>query len=286
VTNIHPTALVSSRAILGNGVEVGPFAIIEDDVVIGDDCKLLARVTVKRNTTIGCNNFIAEGAVLGGRPQHTSAPEEVGSLVVGSHNQIRENATLHCGLKPGMITTLGNNCLLMVNAHVGHDCQIGDRVILVNNSMVAGHVIIHDRAYISGGVGIHQFCRIGRCAMVGGQSLVVQDVLPYVTVDGETSKVVGLNTIGLKRNGFGETDISDLKKAYRLLYRSGLPLTEVISQLKTLFPEGAAAEFASFLANCKRGFIQERRRAHVPPLRLYQPGEAGDDKPNSQKLVG
>lgn len=286
VPKIHPTALVSSHAQLGHGVEVGPFAIIEDNVVIGDECKILARVVIKGNTTLGANNYIAEGAVLGGRPQHTAAPEEVGSLIVGSNNVIRENATLHCGLRPGMVTTLGSNCLLMVNAHVGHDCQIGDRVILVNNCMIGGHAIVHDRAYVSGGVGVHQFCRIGRCAMVGGQSLIVQDVLPYVTVDGETSKVVGLNTIGLKRNGFAENDIHDLKKAYRLLFRSGLPLAEIVTELKNTYPEGAAAEFVSFLANCKRGFVQERRRAHVQPLRLFKPNDADEDRSNAQKRVG
>jgi UDP-N-acetylglucosamine acyltransferase len=280
VTKIHPTAVIGARAQLGNGVEVGPFAVIEDDVVIGDECKILARASVKKNTTLGCNNLIAEGAIIGGRPQHTAAPEEVGTLIVGNNNQFRENSTVHCGLRPGMVTTIGNNCLLMVNAHVGHDCQISDRVILVNNSMVAGHVIIGDRAYISGGVGIHQFCRIGRCAMVGGTALIVQDVLPYVTVDGETNKVVGLNTIG-----FTESDILDLKKSYRLLYRSGLPLAQIVIQLKAAYPTGVAAEFANFLANCKRGFIQERRRAHVPPLKIFQPGEPEGDRPESKKLA-
>lgn len=286
MTNIHPTALVSSRAQLGHGVEVGPFVIIEDDVVIGDGCRLLARSVVKRNTTMGSGNLVAEGAVIGGRPQHTAAPDEVGSLVIGSNNQFRENSTVHVGLRPGMVTTIGDNCLLMVNAHVGHDCQIGDRVILVNNCMIAGHVIIHDRAYISGGVGVHQFCRIGRCAMVGGQSLVVQDIPPYVTVDGETSKVVGLNTIGLKRNGFTQEEIFALKKAYRVLYRSGLSLSEAMAQLQELFPTGPAAEFHTFLANCKRGFVQERRRTHLPPLKLYQPNEAEGERSGQQKLAG
>lgn len=286
MTKIHPTALVSDRAQLGNGVEVGPFVVIEEDVVIGDDCKILARASVKKNTTLGSNNIIAEGAIIGGRPQHTAAPEDVGTLVIGSNNQFRENSTVHCGLRPGMVTTIGNHCLLMVNAHVGHDCQIADRVILVNNSMVAGHVIIGDRAYISGGVGIHQFCRIGRCAMVGGTALIVQDVLPYVTVDGETNKVVGLNTIGLKRNGFTPDDILDLKKAYRLLYRSGLSLAEIVAELKALYPTGAAAEFANFLANCKRGFIQERRRMHAPALKLYQPSENDSERSESKKLAG
>lgn len=286
MTKIHPTALISTRAQLGNGVEVGPFVVIEDDVVIGDDCTVLARASIKKNTTLGHNNLIAEGAIIGGRPQHTAAPEDVGTLVIGNNNQFRENSTVHCGLRPGMVTTIGNNCLLMVNAHVGHDSQIADRVILVNNSMIAGHVIVGERAYISGGVGIHQFCRIGRCAMVGGTALIVQDVLPYVTVDGDTARVVGLNTIGLKRNGFSEKDILDLKKCYRLLYRSGLPLAEIVGLLKAQFPEGAAAEFASFLANCKRGFIQERRRSHLPPLKIFQPNEPEGDRPESKKLAG
>jgi UDP-N-acetylglucosamine acyltransferase len=286
VTKIHPTALISDRAQLGSGIEVGPYVIIEDDVVIGDDCKILARASIKKNTTIGNNNFFAEGAIIGGRPQHTAAPDDVGTVVIGSNNTFRENTTVHCGLRAGMVTTIGNNCLMMVNAHVGHDSQIADRVILVNNSMIAGHVIVGERAYISGGVGIHQFCRIGRCAMVGGTALIVQDVLPYVTVDGDTAKVVGLNTIGLKRNGYSPDDILDLKKAYRLLYRSGLPLAEIVAELKALYPTGAASEFASFLANCKRGFIQERRRMHAPALKLYQPSENDSERSESKKLAG
>jgi UDP-N-acetylglucosamine acyltransferase len=266
--SVHPTAIVSRRAYLGQNVEVGPFCVIEDDAVVGDGCHLAARAVVKSDTVMGCDNQVAEGAILGGRPQHLQAGEQVGRLRIGNRNVIRENATIHRALKPKQETWIGDDSLIMVNAHVGHDCILGDHVILANNVMLAGHVSVAERAYLSGAVGVHQFCRIGKLAMVGGQAHANQDVPPYVTVDGRSSLIVGLNVIGLRRAGFSASQLHQLKSAYRVLFRNGLTWVEALDILKTEFTEGPAADFHPFLEATKRGIIQERRvpRGATVPL--------------------
>jgi UDP-N-acetylglucosamine acyltransferase len=155
----------------------------------------------------------------------------------------------------------------MVNSHVAHDCHVGNQVIIANNAMLAGHVTIDDRAYLSDATGVHQFCHVGRISMISGQARVTQDVPPFVTVDGVSNKVVGLNQVGLRRGGLTIEDIIHLKRAYRIFYRLGLPWTETIAKLKQEFPSGPAAEFASFIGESQRGIVQERRptqRATVP----------------------
>ncbi|WP_460165688.1 acyl-ACP--UDP-N-acetylglucosamine O-acyltransferase [Thermostilla marina] len=259
---IHPQAVVSSLACLGDDVEVGPFSVIESDVVIGDRCRIEGRVTIKRGTVIGNDNYICEGTVIGGLPQHVSIPESPGRVVIGDGNVIRENVTIHRALDTDNDTTIGDNNLVMVNAHVAHDCRVGNNVIIVNNAMLGGHVVVGDRAYISGAVAIHQFCRVGAFAMVGGQAHLTRDVPPYVTVDGLSSHVVGLNQIGLRRAGFRSPELAELKKAYRLIYRSGLRWNELLDTLRDEFPEGPAALFHQFLATTTRGIVPERR---LPP---------------------
>lgn len=278
MASIHPTAVVSGQAQIGRGVSIGPFCIVEDRVEIGDNCRLAARVVIKADTRLGNDNEIGEGAVLGGRPQHLRAGNEVGKLLIGRGNMIRENATIHRGLTPEDATTIGDGNLIMVNAHIAHDCRIGNNVIVVNNVMLAGHVTVDDRAYLSGAAGVHQFCRIGRLAMVGGQAHITQDVPPFVTVDGRSSLIVGLNTIGLRRSGFGSDEIQQLKEAYRIVYRSGLTWAETLAALQASFQSGPAAEFHPFLKATHRGVIQERRmprRATVPlPLPADVDGSA------------
>lgn len=272
--NIHPLALVSPQAELGKGVTIGPFAILEPDVVVGDGCTLAARVTVKSGTTLGCHNYVAEGAVLGGTPQHTRPPAEFGRLSIGSGNVLRENCTLHRALHGGAQTVIGDNNYLMVGTHVAHDCRIGNHTIFANNALLAGHVTVGDRAFISGAVAVHQFCRIGALAMVGGHARVVQDVPPYMMIDGVTGCIVGLNLVGLRRNGFSPEAVLELKNAYRLIYRSGLRWTEILDQLKRRFGHGAAAEFYPFLSHGTRGFVQERR---MPPGATLKLRRATDD---------
>ncbi len=267
---IHPLALVSPKARIGANVRIGPFSVVEDDVTVGPGCVLEANVVVKSGTVLGENNHIFEGAIIGGPPQHVHMPEKPGRVVIGSGNVIRENVTIHRALQPERATLVGDNNLLMCNAHIAHDCQVGNNTIIVNNVMLAGHVIVEDRAYLSGAVAVHQFCRIGTLAMVGGQAHINKDVPPFVTVDGLSSYVVGLNTIGLRRAGFDAKTIAHLKAAYRVIYRSGLPWAEILEHLRTEFNYGPAAEFYRFLSTTARGIVCQRRDASAPTIKLPQ----------------
>lgn len=259
---IHPLAIVSPAAEVGRDVEIGPFCVVESGATIGNCCKLESRVVVKSGTTLGPNNHVFEGAVLGGLPQHINIPERPGKVVIGSGNTIRENVTVHRALEEDEATIVGDNSLLMVNVHIAHDCRVGNQTIFANNVMLAGHVTVGDRAYLSGAVAVHQFCRIGSLAMVGGQSHVVKDVLPYVTLDGLSSYVVGLNQIGLRRAGYSAEQMRQLKAAYRVIYRSSLTWNGILAQLQEKFSQGPAARFYQFLSTTTRGIMSERR---LPP---------------------
>lgn len=265
---IHPLSAVSDQAQLGNDLTIGPFCVVEADTIIGDRCQLAAGVVIKSGTILGPDNVVAEGAVLGGYPQHVSVPKDLGSLVIGHGNTIRELVTIHRALSAGDATTIGDNNLIMVATHVAHDCRLGDRTILANNVMLAGHVAIADQAYLSGAVGVHQFCRIGSLAMVGGQAHVVKDVPPYMMVDGETTSIVGLNRVGLRRAGFDVGDVRQLKAAYQLIYREGLPWSEIVERLAAEFTTGPAASLHRFFAAGTRGFTPARAVPKTATLRL------------------
>lgn len=265
---IHPLAVVSPQAELAMDVEIGPFAVIEAGAILGEGCKVASRAVIKSGVILGPNNQVFEGAVLGGLPQHIQMPDAIGDVLVGEGNTFRENVTVHRGMTPEHPTVIGDRNLLMVNVHVAHDCIVGSNVIIANNTMLAGHVEVADRAYISGAVGVHQFCRIGRNAMVGGQAHVLKDVPPYVTIDGASSLVVGLNLVGLRRSGFNDLDISQLKAAYRLIYRSGMPWKTAMAELNRQFNIGAAAAFGEFFAGGRRGFTPERRLPPNATLRI------------------
>jgi UDP-N-acetylglucosamine acyltransferase len=286
--SIHPTAVVSPHAECGTNVRIGPFCVVEPGVVLGDGCHLVGRVTVKSGTVLGRDNLVLEGAVLGGMPQHIHMPEHPGLVQIGDGNTIRENVTVHRALVAGNSTRIGNRCLLMVNTHVAHDCTLGDGVILTNNTMLGGHVSVADRAYLSGSVAVHQFCRIGRLAMVGGLARVRQDVPPFITIDGGTTMVVGLNKVGLRRAGFSAIDVLQLKTAYRLIYRSGLPWDEMLEALRVEYPNGPASEFLPFFLNNKRGFVQERRTPPGAIVRLVREDEEEAAPPvfEAEKKVG
>ena len=259
---IHPLAVVDATAELGRNVEIGPFVIIERGVKIGDNCVLDAFAIVKQGVTIGDNNHIFERAMIGGLPQHTRMPEQIGGVLIGANNTIRENCTIHRALHADHLTTVGDNNLMMVGVHVAHDCEVGSNTIFANNAMLGGHVVVEDRAYVSGNVAVHQYCRIGTLAMLGGLSRVVKDVPPFVTVDGGSGYVVGLNTVGLRRAGYTVEQIADMKAAYRVIYRSSLKWTEILDTLHNNFSAGPAAEFGRFLPQVTRGIVNERR---LPP---------------------
>jgi len=271
---IHPLAVVDPTARIGVHVVVSPFCVIEHDVVIGDGCVLESHVVIKQGTVLGQGNHVFEGAVIGGVPQHLKMPERIGTVQIGSHNTIREHATVHRALHHDQATMVGDHNLLMAGVHVAHDCRVGNHTIFANNAMLAGHVTVEDRAYLSGNVAVHQFCRVGGYAMVGGLSRVVKDVPPFVTIDGGSGYVVGLNTVGLRRNGFTNEDIAQLKTAYRLIYRSGLKWQHVLERLQNEFAEGPAARFSAFFACSTRGIVAERREPPATTLKLRdEPGE-------------
>jgi UDP-N-acetylglucosamine acyltransferase len=244
---------------------------------------------VKEGTILGPDNEIHEGAVLGGKPQHLRAGERLGKLRIGRGNSIRENVTIHRGLTEDSHTEIGDHNLIMVNAHIAHDCHIGNHVVIVNNVLLAGHVTVGDRAYLSGAAAAHQFCRIGAYAMVGGQAHLSQDVPPFVTIDGETTTVVGLNIIGLRRAGLSNEEIGQLKQAYRLIFRSGLSWSETLRALGEQFTTGPAADFLPFLSSTKRGCVQERRAPRMATLRFHSPDRdsepAQDDSAHARRAA-
>ena len=274
--SIHPSAIVSPSAKISPDVSIGPYCIVESGTSIGSGCTLESHVVVKEGTSLGPNNHVYEGAVIGGLPQHVQVPDRPGRVVFGEGNTIRENVTVHRALVFEHATTIGEGCMLMANTHVAHDCRLGNHVIVTNNAMLAGHVHVDDRAFISGAAGVHQFCRVGTLAMVGGQAHLVKDVPPYVTVDGLSTMVVGLNKIGLRRAGYDQTAIRELMAAYRVIYRSGLLWEELIEQLRIRFPNGPAALFHEFLSTSARGIVSERR---APPGATIKLRDVVEDEP-------
>ena len=255
---VHPTAVVSPEARLGEGVAVGPFAVVESETSIGEWTQIRAHAVVKRHTRLGARNVVHEGAVLGGEPQDVGFEDVPTALAIGDANRIREGVTIHRASSPGGATVVGSECFLMAGAHVAHDCRLGDGVLLANNVALAGHVTIGDRAFLSGGVVVHQFCRIGRLAMIGGNSKVVQDCLPFVITDGVPARARGLNIVGLRRAGMGAADLRALKEAYRLLLRAALPLEETLGRMAGL-QHPLAQEMAAFVRASKRGVTRAKR---------------------------
>ncbi|MFO0389764.1 MAG: acyl-ACP--UDP-N-acetylglucosamine O-acyltransferase [Alphaproteobacteria bacterium] len=217
--SIHPTAIIGKNVTLGKDVEIGAYCVVEGEIRIGDGTKLLSHVSIGGITTIGKNCTIYPFASLGHAPQDLKYKGEKSRLVIGDNNIIREQVTMNPGTEGGgMLTEVGNNCLLMVGAHVAHDCKIGDHVILVNNATLGGHVEIGNHAIIGGLSAVHQFVRIGHHAMIGGMSGVEHDVIPYGSVMGERANLAGLNLVGLKRRGFDRDTIHALRNAYKTLF--------------------------------------------------------------------
>jgi len=253
--DIHPTAIVSAAAKLGEGVCVGPYAVIEPEVEIGDDCVLSAHAVIKSFTTLGARNRVFEHAVLGGEPQDVKFKGERSQLVIGDDNLIREFCTIHRASGEGEVTRLGSGNFLMVGVHVAHNCVIGDGNIFANGAALAGHVSVADHVFLSNNVGVHQFVRMGRYAMVGGKSKIVQDVLPFLTTDGNPPRVRGLNSVGLRRAGFSLESRQALKQDYQILFRSGLPFAAALSEAERIADEHVK-HLIDFIRGSQRGFTR------------------------------
>lgn len=266
---IHPQAVVSSQAEIHSGVEIGPFSCVEAGAVVGQGCRLEARVSIKAGVILGREVVVGEGSVIGGLPQMAAPVENAGKVVIGERCTLRENVTVHRSMYADRLTKIGNDCLLMVGAHVAHDCHVASKVILTNNVLLGGHVEIGERACLGGAVAVHQYCRVGQLAMIGGCARIVQDVPPFMMVDGQTGLIVGLNRVGLRRAGVLPAEAVALKEAYRLAYRRGLAFDEMVQRLEEQYPAGLASELAAFFRGGQRGFIQERRSPPKAAIRLH-----------------
>lgn len=255
---IHPTAVVSASARLGKANQIGPFVVIEDDVEMGDNNILHTGAVLRSGTRMGNGNQLHEYAVLAGEPQDLGFDKKLPTYVkIGDGNVLREGVTIHRATKAEMSTILGNNNYFMTHVHIGHDCVIGNNIIMAPDAGIGGHVHIEDRAFISGGVMIHQFAKVGRIAMIGGNAKITQDVLPFMITDGMPGQVRGLNVVGLKRAGFKADDLRVLKQAYQLMFRSGLGLDGIIEQLRGLGSD-LASHLAEFISDSKRGFHRDK----------------------------
>lgn len=230
-TVIHPTALVSPDAQIGDGVRIGAFAMVGEQCVLGDGCVLAARATLERNVTLAPNVKIGTGSILGGDPQDLKFGGEETFVEIGEGTVVREYATINRGTAQSHRTTVGQSCLIMSYVHLAHDCHVGDSVIISNGSQFAGHVTVEHHANISGLCVIHQFTRIGQFSFIGGGSRVPQNVPPFVMAVGSPIKLYGLNKVGLERNGFSKETVLELKRAYRILFMSGLNMSQALERV-------------------------------------------------------
>lgn len=238
MSTIHPTAIIEDGAQFGENVKIGPYCMVGSNVRLDDGVELVSHVVVAGHTTVGANTRIFPFASIGHQPQDLKFKGEVSRLEIGCNNMIREHVTMNPGTEGGgLLTKVGNNCLFMMGAHVAHDCQIADHVILVNNATLAGHVEVDEFAIIGGLSAVHQFVRIGRHAMIGGMSGVENDIIPYGSVTGNRAHLQGLNLVGLKRRSFDRETIHSLRAAYRLLFAQEGTMSERLEDVKELFPD-------------------------------------------------
>jgi len=255
------TAKVQRGAQIGPGVRVGDYCVIEPDVTIGRDCVLEPYVYVKRWTTLGERNSISAGTVLGSDPLDKNFTSHRSYLRIGNGNVIREHYTISRGTEPESVTEIGNGNYIMTSGHIAHNCKIGNDTVICSCALVAGYVEVEDQAFISGGVVVHQYSKIGRLAMIGGNTRVNSDVPPYFLYAGFNVEPRGLNLVGLKRAGFGHAQVTALKESYRLLYRSGLKLEEALARIQSQVRTPEALHLVNFVRRSSRGICRPSQRA-------------------------
>ena len=255
---IHPTAIVHSAARIDEGVSIGPYAVIGEHVSIAAGTTVGPHSVIEGWTEIGRDNRIYQFASVGADPQDLKFHGEQSALRIGDRNTVREFVTLHRGTEDGGgETVIGDDNLFMAYSHVAHDCRVGNRVILANAATLAGHVVVDDHAILGGLSGVHQFTRIGSHAMVSGGSVVVQDIAPFIIAQGDRAKPSGLNLVGLKRRGFSDSTLRDLKTAYKIVFRSGLRLEEALEKVAAELDESPELKtFTEFIGNSLRGIAR------------------------------
>jgi UDP-N-acetylglucosamine acyltransferase len=259
---IHPTAIVDADAQIGANVEIGSFSIVGSQAVIGDNTIVQSHVVVEGDVTIGTDNFIGHGAIIGPPPQDLAfSPDRKTKVEIGNENVIREYCTIHRGSPEGSVTKMGDRNFLMAGAHIGHNCAIGNSVIIANNCLLGGQVRVEDGAFLGGGSTFHQFMHIGRLVMVQGSSAFGKDLPPFV-VAAERNCVFGLNVVGLRRAGFSAKDRDEIKAAFKLIYMSGLNISQALEKAATMKFGTPAREFLDFVASAKkRGICPLKRGA-------------------------
>ncbi len=255
---IHPTAIIGQDVEISESANIGPFCVIGDHVRIGDNTKLNASIQIDSHTTIGKNNTVYPFCCIGFPPQDVKYHGEPTETIMGDNNIIRENSTIHRGTITGRgKTVLGSGNFLMASSHVAHDCQVGNNNTFVNAATLGGHVTVENHVYIGAYSGVHQFCRIGDHAFIGGYSVITQDALPYVKTVGNRARTYDINTVGLERKGFRPEAITALKKAYRILLRRKLQLADALSEMRKEFPNiDEVKYFADFIERSERGICR------------------------------
>jgi UDP-N-acetylglucosamine acyltransferase len=248
---VHPDAVIAA------GVRVGEFCVIESDVTIGAGCLLEPYVYVKRWTTLGERNVISAGAVLGTDPLDKGFGGERSYLRIGSDNTIREHFTISRGTAPESVTEIGDGNYIMTSGHIAHNCRIGNHTVIASCALLAGYVEVEDQAFISGGVVVHQYSRVGRLAMIGGNTRINRDVPPFFLYAGYNAEAKGLNLVGLKRAGYTAPDLTVLKKAYQILYRSALKLQEALARIEAEIPTPETLHLVKFIRRSERGICRE-----------------------------
>ena len=257
---IHPTAIIHPKAKLDATVQVAPYAVIDEGVELGAHCAVGPHVYLTGITKIGSHNRFHAGCVIGDAPQDLKYKDEPTRLRIGDHNVFREHVTVHRSTNADGETVIGSHNYLMVNCHVAHNCRLGDHIIIVNGSLLAGHVTVQDRAFISGNCLIHQFTRIGTLTMMQGKAGIGQDLPPFTIAHG-INRICGLNTVGLRRAGFTAEQRLELKRLYHALFRSGKNLRAAIEEAQKNFSSPAAKTMLDFVAGAKRGVCTDESRA-------------------------
>jgi UDP-N-acetylglucosamine acyltransferase len=255
---IHPTAVISSRARIGQGCFIGPFCIVGDDVELHDGVRLDSHVVVDGHTTLGEDTRVFPFVSIGLQAQDLKYKGEPSETRIGKRNQIREFVTVHRGTAGGgLLTQIGNDCLLMAQVHIAHDCIIGDRVIMANAATLAGHVIIQDDANVGAYSGVHQFCRVGKEAYIGGYSVVVKDALPYALTVGNHAKCYGMNTTGMKRRGYSKEALKALHRAFHFLLASKLNTSQALEKMTQEIENSPEVDvLVEFIQSSRRGVIK------------------------------
>lgn len=250
----HPTAIVHPGASVPPTCEIGPYCVIGQHVTLGDGCRLHSHVVLDGHTRLGQGNEIFPFAAIGTKTQDLKFKGGHPRLEIGDRNVFREGVTVHCATNDGDATVVGSDNAILANAHIAHDCRLGNGIIMSGFAGLAGHVIVEDNVVLGGYVAVHQFCRLGKLSMVGGCSKLRQDLAPFMLADGSPAETLTINKVGLERNGIAEATINDLKLAYKILFREGLTITNALARIESELPAGPEIQhLVQFIRASERG---------------------------------